>query len=173
MKLRAMPVMLSLISTLALLFGGWYTYQHFYIKQPVQDYIASKNDLVLNDLRITQDQVIVDIDFKNPERFVSEYKELNQYLQEQMNGKEISIRLPQYGEEMKKLWEKEYFGVAEAIQTKEYSKIPLMVEQMKEKEHLQQAMARMDEDFVYLYLKDDSDHIYAVLPLKEGVNDLE
>ncbi|MBP1933399.1 hypothetical protein [Ammoniphilus resinae] len=173
MKLRTMPVMLSLISTLALLFGGWYTYQHFYIKQPVQDFIAAKNDLILNDLKITQDQVVVDIDFKNPEKFVSDYKEINQYMEEQMGGKEILIRLPQYGEKMRDLWEDEYFGVAEAIQTKEYTKIPLMMEEMKKKEQLQQAMAKMDEDFVYLYLQNGTDHLYAVLPLKEEVKDLE
>ncbi len=169
MNLRAMPVMLSLIVSLVFLFGGWFVYQQFYVQQPIQAFLKQKEQVTLHEMQMTKTQVILYLDFANPDTFVNDYKEIKDYIATKAQGRTVTINLAQHGESMKNLWEEEYFGLAEAIQKQEYSRIPEVIEEMGKKRHLEKTLARMDEQNVYVFLQSGADHLYAVLPLKGEV----
>ncbi|MEW9669809.1 hypothetical protein [Ammoniphilus sp. 3BR4] len=170
MNVRAMPVMLSLIFTLFLLFGGWFAYQQFYVQQPIEAFIKQKQHITLHDMRIDNNQVNLYLDFSQPDDFVDDYKEIQEFVASKAPNKDVFIHLSKHGENMKDLWEEEYFGLAEAIQKQEYSRIPEMIEEMGKKRQLEKTVARMDDQNVYVFLQSGTDHLYAVLPLKEEVN---
>lgn len=172
MNVRAMPVMLSLIFTLFLLFGGWFAYQQFYVQQPIEAFINQKEHVTLHDMRINNNQINLYLDFSKPDNFVDDYKEIQEFVATKAPGKMVNIHLSKHGENMKDLWEEEYFGLAEAIQKQEYSRIPEIIEEMGKKRQLEKTVARMDEQNVYVFLQSGTDHLYAVLPLKvkEEVN---
>lgn len=169
MKVRAMPVLLSLVMTLGILFGGWYTFQQYYVQQPIEHFIVSKPQVVLNDIQIQNNKVVVDLDFKNPDTFAKDYKEIVEFISDKTQGKKVVIQLPKQGDEMKKLWEEQYFGIAEAMEKQEYSRIPGLMEEMRKKIKLEKTLTRMDEENIYVYLQKGVNHLYAVLPLKEEV----
>jgi hypothetical protein len=164
--IRALPVTLSLISTLVMLFGGWFLYQQFYVQKPIEAFIEGKKHIVLNDLQIQNDTVIVDLDFKNGDQFAADYQEINQFIMDKTGGKKVQIRLPEQGEELKRVWTEEYFELEEAIQKQEYSRIPSIIEEIKRSKVLENTMTSMDKENIYIYLQKGSDHLYAVLPRK-------
>jgi hypothetical protein len=169
MKVKAMPVLASLVSTLVLLFGGWFTYQLFYVQRPIETYIASKPNVVLSNLQINNNQVALDLDFKDPSTFATDYKDIYDYISMNYEGKTISIHLPKQGEALKNVWDQQYFGLAQALQHQEYGQIPQLVDDIKKTGKLDKTVARMDDQNVYLYLQEGKDHLYAVLPLKGEV----
>ncbi|RXT13953.1 hypothetical protein [Ammoniphilus sp. CFH 90114] len=169
MNLRAMPVLLSLIFTLVLLFGGWFTYQQFYVQKPIEAFIKEKSQVTMHDMQINKNQVNLYLDFTNPDTFVNDYKEIREFVATTVPGKSVSIQLSKHGEDMLNLWEEEYFGLAEAIRKQEYSRIPEIIEEMGKKRQLEKTVARMDEQNVYVFLQSGAQHLYAVLPLKEEV----
>ena len=168
MKIRALPVMLSLVLTLGMLFGGWFTYQQFYVQRPIEEFIVNKPQVVLKEIKIHQNSVIVDLDFKDPNTFAMDYHEVKQFIEDK-TGKKANIRIPVAGENMKRLWEEEYFFIAEAINKQEYSEIPKIIEKTKKDRQLEKTVTRMDEKYIYVFLQKGSDHLYAVLPLTEEV----
>lgn len=169
MKVRAMPILLSLVMTLGILFGGWYTYQQYYVQEPIEQFIVAKPQVVLNDIQIQNEKVVVDLDFKDPDTFAKDYKEIFEYISDKTQGKKVIIQLPKQGDEMKRLWEEQYFGIAEAMEKQEYSRIPSLMEEMRKEIKLEKVLTRMDEENIYVYLKKGVNHLYAVLPLKEEV----
>jgi len=168
MKIRALPVFLSLILTLGLLFGGWFMYQQFYVQRPIEEFIVSKQQVVLKEMDIHKVPVTVELDFKDPNTFAMDFKEIKQFIASKTN-KPVEIRIPPAGEEMKKLWEEEYFFIAEAIKKQEYSEIPKIIEKVEKERQLEKSVTRMDQENIYVYLQKGSDHLYAVLPLTEEV----
>jgi len=168
MKIRALPVLLSLILTLGFLFGGWFMYQQFYVQQPIEEFIKSKPEVILKEMDIHKVPITVDLDFKDPTLFAMDYKEVKQFIENKTN-KKVEIRIPIAGDEMKKLWEEEYFFIAEAIKKQEYSQIPKIIEKMEKERQLEKSVTRMDEENIYVFLQKGSDHLYAVLPLTEEV----
>lgn len=164
-----MPIMFSLVSSLIILFGGWYTYQQFYVQKPVEDFIASKQNVVLKHLEINNNQVEIDVDFKDPTTYANDYKDIYDFIHERNLGKTVTIHLPNQGDGLKKLWDQQYFGLAQALELKEYGQIPKIVEDMKKNGKLDQSVARMDDQNIYLYMQEGKDRLYAVLPVKEEV----
>jgi hypothetical protein len=167
MKVRALPILVSLITTLFILFGGWFFYQQYYLQRPIQSFIEHKPSVVLKGLEMTKDAINVDLDFKNAATFPQDYQDIYNYILERANGKAVNIQLPEQGPKMKDLWGENYFGFAEAVQHQQYSRIPALVEQIKQTQKLDKTLARMDGKNIYVYLQKGSDHLYAVLPQKQ------
>jgi hypothetical protein len=167
MRVRALPILLSLITTLFILFGGWFFYQQYYLQRPIQSFIENKSSVVLKGLEISKDTINVDLDFKNAATFPQDYQDIYNYITERANGKAVIIHIPEQGAKMKDLWSENYFGFAEAVQHQQYSRIPTLVEQIKQTQKLDKSIARMDGKNIYVYLQKGSDHLYAVLPQKQ------
>ncbi|RKD25757.1 hypothetical protein BEP19_02100 [Ammoniphilus oxalaticus] len=172
MKIRAMPMMLSLALTLGILFGGWNTYQHFYVQQPIRAFIAEKQQVELSNIHFYHDQVKAELNFTDPNTFAADYKDIKDFISDQ-TGKKVVLQLPVVDEQMKDLWEEEYFSIAEAMKKQEYSEIPKIMEKIKMERHIEKTVSRMDEENVYVFLQKGSNHLYAVLPFKEEVKPIE
>lgn len=169
MKLRPMPMIMSLLLTLAFLFGGWSAYQHFYVEQPIRAYIEEKENVELKNIQFSNDQVKVELAFRDPDTFAADYKAIKDYIADH-TGKTVSIQLPVVERSMKELWEEEYFFIAEAMKKQEYSEIPRIMDKIKKERQIEKTVSRMDDENIYVFLQKGSEHLYAVLPFKEEVN---
>jgi hypothetical protein len=170
MKLRALPIFLSILLSSVLLFGGWYLFQNQFVKKPISQEIAAMKSVKLNDIVIGRDAITINVSFTNPQRFAEDYKAIKKVAADKSNGKPVKIEFATPNQSLQKIWEEQAFTVEEAMELHTYSKIPSLLETMKKKYHLTSASSHMDDQYIYIYLHDGKSPYYTVLPREREVS---
>ncbi|WP_241236179.1 hypothetical protein [Brevibacillus marinus] len=169
MKVRALPVLLSMLATITLLFGGWFLYQKTQLEEPLRSAIAAMKSAKLSELEVGQEQLVVRLEVTDPEGFPQEYRELAREIARLAPGRAWAIETTNYDDDLAAIWAAGIFELTEAIELHQYSKIPLLLNDWKNRYQLDAAVARMDEEDVFIYLKRGSADLYEVVPrLKAG-----
>lgn len=164
MQLRKNAIGLSLLATLILLFGGWFLYQKLEVEQPIRDQIGRFQSAELVELHAGKNNIHIDLKVTNPELFPQEYRQLLKEAKELAGNKQIEVTLANQSEELEQVWMKGLFSFTEAVDLHQYSRIPQMVSEWKEAYKLDQALAQMDGERVYVYLKRGNEDYYAIIP---------
>jgi rhamnogalacturonyl hydrolase YesR len=166
MQTRKKPLiaMLSLIATLAVLFGGWFLYQKMEVEEPIRQLIGEMKSAQLAQLQVDRDQVSIKLQVTNPDAFPEEYKHLFKSVGEIVQNKQVDISIHNKDSQVKQVWADGVFAITEAVDLHQYSKIPALLEAWKRQYHLENAITRMDDTNVYVYLKRGTDDFYAVVP---------
>ncbi|AMA73531.1 hypothetical protein [Aneurinibacillus thermoaerophilus] len=170
MKVRALPIFLSVLVSSLLLFGGWYVFQNQFVKKPISNEIAAMQSVKLNNITVGRDAITLNVSFNDPEKFAEDYKTIKKIASDKANGKTVKIECYSPNISLQKIWEENAFAVAEAMELHTYSKIPIALEEMKKKHRLKNATSYMDEQNVYIYLNDGKGPYYAVLPREREVS---
>lgn len=74
MKVRPLPIFLSVLFSSLLLFGGWYVFQNQFVKKPISKEIATMQGVKLNDVTIARDAITLNVSFNNSDKFADDYK---------------------------------------------------------------------------------------------------
>lgn len=164
MKVRALPVLLSMLATFTLLFGGWFLYQKTQLEEPLRNTIAAMKTAELVELSVRQDQLTVLLDVTDPTAFPKEYRELAVEISRLAAGKAWVINTRNDDEELAAVWATGIFELTEAIELHQYSKIPQLLQDWKVRYQLDAAQAQMDEEDVFIYLKRGDADFYKVVP---------
>jgi hypothetical protein len=170
MKVRTFPIFLSVVISSILLFGGWFVYQSQFVKKPIATQISAIKGIKLNNLTIGRDAVGVNVSFANPSSFADQYKQIQKIVADKTNGKPVKIELNASDAMLKKIWEQNSFAISEAMDLHTYSKIPVVLENIKNKYHLANVYSQMDDQNIYIYLNDGKNPYYTVLPRYKEVN---
>ncbi|GAB7387563.1 hypothetical protein BSNK01_14000 [Bacillaceae bacterium] len=165
MKIRTVPVIVSLLVTALLLFGGYAVYARYFIERPIIEAASALADVKVEDVRVTKDKLALDVRLDERARLLEAYRRLSEIAAEKAAHREVEIRFANVETgDLRSLWEKEYFAIAEAMDLRKYSQIPAIVAGWKQKYALKAAESRMDEKHVYIYLEDGQGRFFAVLP---------
>lgn len=164
MQIRKVPMLLSMLITMALLFGGWYFYQKVNVESPIRTEIGQLPSVSLADLNIDQDQVDVRLNVKNPDQLPDDYTKLVNMIEQTAPGKQVNISLTNQNEQLKKIWSNGLFTFTEAMDLHEYSKIPKLLDDMKSAYKLDKVETNMDDKRVYVFLKRGNDQFFAIVP---------
>ncbi|USG63467.1 hypothetical protein NDK47_14905 [Brevibacillus ruminantium] len=164
MQLRKNAIALSLLATLILLFGGWFLYQKLEVEQPIRDQVGQMQSADLVQLNVGKDHIQIDLKVTNPELFPLEYKQLLQQAKQLTRDMPIEVTLNNQSKELEQVWMNGLFSFTEAVDLHQYSRIPEMVSQWKTTYKLDEAIAQMDADHVYVYLKRGTNDYYAIVP---------
>ncbi|WP_342406537.1 hypothetical protein [Brevibacillus sp. FSL K6-2834] len=166
--MRKGAIGLSLLATLLLLFGGWFLYQKIEVEEPIRTQIGQLQSAELAHLHVGKDHIQIDLNVTHPELFPQEYRKLMQQAKEMAGSKEIQVTLGNQSKELEKVWMNGLFSFTEAVDLHQYSRIPQLVGEWKTAYQLDQAMAQMDAEHVYVYLKRGADDYYAIVPRSSG-----
>ncbi|WP_047152587.1 hypothetical protein [Aneurinibacillus tyrosinisolvens] len=170
MKVRVLPIFLSILFSSLLLFGGWYVFQNQFVKKPIANEIAVMKDVKLNHINVKRDSVVLNLTFNNSEKFAEEYKQIQKIVADKSNGKNAVIELDSPNKQLKKVWDDNAFAIAEAMDLHTYSRIPGVLNDIKKKHQLASALSHMDEENIYIYLNDGKSSYYTVLPRQKEVS---
>ncbi|WP_286884318.1 hypothetical protein [Aneurinibacillus sp. UBA3580] len=170
MKVRALPIFLSVLFSSLLLFGGWYVFQNQFVKKPITNEIATMKGVKLNDIAIARDVITLNVAFNNPDKFAEDYKRVKKIASEKSNGRAVKIEFDSPNKNLQKIWDENAFAIAEAMELHTYSKIPGVLEQIKKKHKLANVGSHMDDQYVYIYFNDGKNPYYAVLPREREVS---
>lgn len=164
MQIRKVPIVLSLLATLTLLFGGWFLYQKMEIEEPVRNEIEQMKSANLADLEVGKEQLNIQLTVTNPDKFPVEYQELLNTLQKRVQNKQVRVEVTNQDQQLKEIWTNGVFVFTEAVDLHQYSRIPQMLANWKQDYQLDAASTQMDDDNIYIYLKRGSADFYAMVP---------
>ncbi|MGN7468989.1 hypothetical protein [Brevibacillus sp. SAFN-007a] len=168
MQLKKSAIGLSLLATLALLFGGWFLYQKMEIEEPIRAEIGQMQSATLHDFHVSKDSIQIDLKVTHPEEFPAEYRSLVSQAEKIAGNKQVTIAVANQSETMTDIWERGQFVFTEAMELRQYSRIPSLVEEWKNTNQLDEATALMDDANVYVYLKKGTEDFFAILPRSEA-----
>lgn len=163
-QLKKSAIGLSLVATLALLFGGWFLYQKMEIEEPIRAEIGQMQSATLGNLEISKDKIQIDVTVTKPDVFPAEYRNLLTETQKVAGEKKVVIDIDNQSTAMNDIWQSGQFMFTEAVELHEYSRIPALVEQWKKGNQLDEASALMDDENIYVYLKKGTEDFYTIIP---------
>lgn len=163
-QLKKSAIGLSLLATLALLFGGWFLYQKMEIEEPIRAEVGQLQSATLGQLNIGKEKIQIDLKVTKPETFPQEYRDLVAKTSKLAGEKEVEIRVDNQSETMRDIWKNGQFVFTEAIDLHQYSRIPEMVSEWKTSHKLDEASALMDDANIYVYLKKGTEDFYTIVP---------
>lgn len=166
--MKTVPVVISLILSVVVLFGGYVIYQEQFVKKPIEEYIAALDGVQLEEIRVDKSSIYLDVAFRDADAFLESYGKMGSELQTMNRGREVHIILPASDEKMERIWQEGYFYLVEVIENQQYSQIPAVLKSWKEQYDLTGAGARMDENNVMIVLSKGDAMFYQVLPRHAG-----
>ena len=165
MKLRLVPVLLTSLLSVALMFGGWFLYRQFAIQEPLQKIVNSYQGVNKSQISINRNEVSLKLDLQPGTKL----RELVQYISTEgesvIGGRSIKLDLEQHSsEELDEIWDQAMFSVAEAMESRKYTLIPAKLDQLKEQYEGITATTEIDDNNVYVSLTNGKESKFIILP---------
>ncbi|CAM3972953.1 hypothetical protein L1N85_04280 [Paenibacillus alkaliterrae] len=166
MKPRVMPIIITAAISASVLFGGWAIYNQAAVAAPLEKAVKNVEGVVSSTKPVmTSDRVMIDMVLEPDANVKSIYETV------QANGKdvfgdrklELNIKA-ESSKQLEELWSASLFQVAEAMETKAYSDIPIAMAEAAESYKDVSVTTDMDDTNVYITIKNAESVKYVVLP---------
>lgn len=167
MKIRPIPAVLSLVITLAALFGGWWLYQSFLVKQPISQLLDNKQQVTDYKINVTPKNVTIDLQVDPKITLTDDYLGLLARIKEQSPQQNVTLTLKDNpNSTLQTTWNELYFIVAEGINQGEYHAMLTELQQYPLEQNVQLQVA-MDTENLYVWLAqpDEETTLFQALPL--------
>lgn len=158
------------VASLGILFGGFFIYQEFNVKAPLEEKVSSVEGVIVNEVNSSRETVSLDIEINQASNFQLTYQEVEEIAEPYLDGKELEINIENNAsDDLMAIWNKSYFAIAEAIDRKEYSLVPQAIEGLEQRNDLNKAGYSMDEENIYIDLHNDDSSLYFVIPRESSM----
>ncbi|MNW32675.1 hypothetical protein D3C74_96210 [compost metagenome] len=165
MKLRIVPIVVSVAVSALLLFGGWYAYRQWAVESPFEKMVESYNGVHQVQLDINQTQVIAKLELTTGSNLGELVRQMEKDGKQWIGDRELKVEVKDSAPEtLNDLWEEALFPVAQAMENKQYTEITTTLDQLQTKNNSVTASADMDENNVYITLTDAQGSKYIILP---------
>ncbi len=167
MKIKIVPLTITVVLSAVLLFGGWTVYRQFSVEKPLDRVAESVPGVESAQARVTREQVILDLRL-SPEADLAEiYRKVTEEGGDRMGGKKVELHVDAgSSEKLEEAWNYSLFEVAEAMENRRYSDIRDAMDRLSERFPGVTAHTEMDEDNVYIRLVEGESAKFVVLPRK-------
>lgn len=169
-KVRPFPAVLSLVITLAVLFGGWLLYEWFQVTQPIGELLDNEEHVADYDINVTPRSVTVNLQVEPAFSLNADYLSLLEQIKQTTAQENVTITLKDKPDDkLQTTWNGLYFIFAEGIANREYHTMLEQLEQQPLAQNVQLQVA-MDEENVYVLLQETEGEqaLFRVLPLGNG-----
>jgi len=165
MKLRPLPILLTIIATGAVLFGGWFAYNRYAVEQPLKETIAEVAGIETSEPVITRNLVSVDLSLTDDADLGSVYRIIRERGASVIGSRELKLNIEQEtSPALDTIWSTVLFDVAEAMENRRYADIPAAMESLAGEHEGLTVETSLDEENVYITMKQDGAVKYVVLP---------
>lgn len=172
MQLRKVPIFVSMLTTIALLFGGWFLYQKVNVEEPIRTQVGQLASFSLNELKVEKEQIEINLTVKKPDTLPEDYAKLMKTISKIAPGKHVDITFTNQDDQLKQVWASGLFAFTEALDLHQYSKIPALIEEIKATNRLDFAQSHMDEERIYVYLKRGKSEYFVIVPKVNDENEV-
>jgi hypothetical protein len=165
MKLRLLPIVITILTTSAILFGGWFIYHNMAIENPLNNTVRAVHGVKQVTTDITNNQIAMDLKLTNDANLRDLYAVISKEGASLMSNRELKLNLDsQTSPQLEAWWSSALFDVAQAMDTKHYADIPQVLKNKAQQIPGLQVTTEMDATNVYVHLTDASHSKYIILP---------
>lgn len=165
MKIRIIPILVTLVLSVSLLFGGWYAYRQYAVDQPLNKIITGHNGV--NDAKFTVDrsEVNVELDLQAGANVADIVKQIETQGKSIIANRTLNINFKDHSSaKLDQLWGQTLFTVAQAMENKQYTEIVSAMKNIEQANENVTATAVIDDTNVYVTLSDGNHSKYVILP---------
>ncbi|MDD9267687.1 hypothetical protein ACFPES_11690 [Paenibacillus sp. GCM10023248] len=165
MKLRLLPVVLSVIISAGVLFGGWFAYTSFAMENPLSDIISKVPGVTSSTMKLDKDQVDIEITLKADANLRTVVERIHEEGASIIGKRTVNIHVKDNPSEgLNQWWSKALFEVAQAMETKHYADIPATLQKYAADMPNLKVESEMDQTYVYIRLTDGDATKFIMLP---------
>jgi hypothetical protein len=165
MKLRLFPILISLLISSVVLFGGWFLYDSVAMENPLSDIVNSTKGVEQSDVQIDNKRVTVDVKLTKEASLRDLYTTIREQGKAIIKDREIVIDVTNDSTpELETWWSKALFQVAEAMELKRYGEIPETLNRLANHEPGYTAVSEIDDTYVYVRITDGKSSKFVMLP---------
>ncbi|CAM4217055.1 hypothetical protein [Paenibacillus tarimensis] len=164
-KLRPLPILLTVLLSGAVLFGGWFSYQSFAVERPFMESLDSIQGVEVYEPVIDRDSVTVKLKLESGSDLMSVYQEIKKQGSDIIGNKELKLDIDQKpSAELEKIWSSVLFEVAQAMDNQLYASIPEAAAKWMDKYDGLDVVTSMDDTNVYITLEQSGESKFVILP---------
>ncbi|WP_256757342.1 hypothetical protein [Cohnella sp. WQ 127256] len=164
-KLRILPLTITAALTAAILFGGWFTYRHYGIEQPLDRVAKSVAGVESAQAEMSTGLVKVNVKLAPDANLGEVYRYIKQNGAGEIGNKQFELAVQQKDSaRLDKVWGYALFDVAEAMENRKYSGIRDTMTDLSEQFPGVTVTTEMDDNNVYISMRDGDEAKFVVLP---------
>ncbi|MFC4598051.1 hypothetical protein [Cohnella hongkongensis] len=164
-KIRILPITITAALTAAILFGGWFAYRHYGIEKPLDKVAVSVPGVEAADVHMTGSLVKISVELDAGANLGEVYRTIKQDGAGEIGSRQLELKVTARGSELlDKAWSYSLFDVAEAMENRKYSGVREAMEKLSEPFPGVTATTDIDENNVYVSLRDGDAAKFVVLP---------
>jgi hypothetical protein len=165
MKLKLLPLMLTAALSAALLFGGWFTYRHYGVVQPLDRVANSIPGVQSAVVEVTSGQIKLNVKLAPDADLGEVYRLVKRDGAAVIGSNELELAASATDSpQLQKAWSYALFDVAEAMENRKYSSIRDTMDKLSEKFPGVTVKTDMDDTNVYISMRDGNAAKFVVLP---------
>ncbi len=165
MNIKKLPVIISFAITLILLFGGWHMYHSYALQSPLTEQINSLDGVIRAEATVEPDTVHITLQLAPDASLRHIMQAIRSEGASHIKDRELVVRIDHPPAPLlEEWWQSVLFDIAEAMETKNYSAIPDILEQKKSKFDELEATAEIDDQYVYIRLVHKDQAKFVMLP---------
>lgn len=165
MKLRLLPLLVSVTISATLLFGGWFAYQSFAMENPLSAIVSSTPGVEHVQTRISSEAALIELKLASGTSLREVYNRIQNEGSGLIGKKELKLKVTNESTpRMDQWWSSALFDVAQAMETKQYTQIPKTLQARALDSEGLKVATEMDDKYVYISLTDGDKSKYLMLP---------
>jgi hypothetical protein len=165
MKLRLIPIIITVAVSSALLFGGWFFYNSIFMENPIKAVILGVHGVEQVSTNIDNNQVSIDLKLSKDADLRNLYTTISKEDASLLQNRELKLNLEsQSSPELEQWWSTALFEVAQAMDTKQYANIPQVLNARVQQIPGLKVTTEMDNTNVYVRLTAGVNSKYIILP---------
>ncbi|WP_160647320.1 cation transporter [Chengkuizengella marina] len=165
MKFRPIPILVTLVISFSVLFGGWSLYNSYALTNPMTDIISNIDGVNEVNTAFDADQVTIELTL-DPNISIREViQQIEAEGKSVINDREVTYHIQDdSNHKIDEWWSSSLFDVAQAMENKQYGDIPLKLEQQIHELEGLEVKTEIDDSNVYVQLKLDEHFKVIILP---------
>ncbi|MFH5184701.1 hypothetical protein ACHHV8_19755 [Paenibacillus sp. TAB 01] len=165
MKLRLLPVSLSVVISATVLFGGYFVYQSVAMENPLASVVNNTPGVLqLVDTKISSTETTIELKLKPGASLRQIYNQIQKGGASVIGEKQLKLKVDSdSSDSLDAWWSSALFDVAQAMETKKYSQIPATLQARAADSNLK-VSTEMDDKYVYVTMSDGTQSKYVMLP---------
>jgi len=165
-KIKLIPITITAALTAAILFGGWFAYRHYGLEKPLDKVANAIPGVDSAKIAMTNGTVKVDVELAPDAELGTVYRKLKKDGAAEIGARQLELQATAKtsSERLEKAWSYSLFDVAEAMENRKYSGVRDAMDGLSDQFPGVSVKTDMDENNVYVSLKDGDAAKFVVLP---------